>query len=314
MRALFVAVLIVGTLWAVSACSATKNAPPKTASIAPPPRAATQPSNYAGLHNVVAYGDTLYSGAVPEGAEGFETLRDMGVKTIISVDGATPEVELAKKYGLRYVHLPIGYNGMTDERKLEIARAVQDLPGPVYIHCHHGKHRSAAAAGAAAVSLGMLTREQALAEMKVSGTAANYTGLWACVQEASPVSKQRLATVSNAFPETTKIGDFAEMMVHVDETFDHLKAVEKAGWKVPADHPDLVPAAEAGKLADLFRNAPQPKAKAQTEEFGAWMRIAADRVATVEKSLLSTATSQQLSDELKLVAQSCTQCHAKYRD
>jgi protein tyrosine phosphatase (PTP) superfamily phosphohydrolase (DUF442 family) len=263
---------------------------------------------------VVAYGNALYSGAVPEGDAGFETLRDMGVKTVISVDGAAPEVELAKKYGLRYVHLPIGYNGMTDQRKLEIARAVQDLPGPVYIHCHHGKHRSAAAAGAAAVTLGFLTREQALAEMKVSGTATNYTGLWACVEDASPASREQLSAAGNAFPETSRISDFAEVMVHVDEAFDHLKVVEKAGWKVPADHPDLIPAAEAGKLADLFRNAPQPKASAQTEEFTQWMRTAADRTADVEESLLSASAPQQLSDQLKLVAQSCTQCHAKYRD
>ncbi len=32
------------------------------------------------------------------------------------------------------------------------AKAVRDLPGKIYIHCHHGKHRSAAAAATACVT------------------------------------------------------------------------------------------------------------------------------------------------------------------
>jgi protein tyrosine phosphatase (PTP) superfamily phosphohydrolase (DUF442 family) len=304
-----------GAALALAACTATTQSQPPSARIAPPPRSATQPADYQGLLNVVTYGDALYCGAVPEGAEGFKTLAAMGVKTILTVDGAAPDVELARQFGMRYVHLPIGYDGMTKERTLEIARAVQDLPGPIYIHCHHGKHRSAAATGAAAVTLGLLTREQALAEMKVSGTAANYTGLWQAVRDAAPATPQELAKASNVFPETSPIGDLAEVMVHVDETFDHLKAIEKAGWNVPADHPDLVPVAEAGRLTELFRNAPKPKPAARTEEFDAWIKAQADHASAVEQALLSgDSTPQALSAKLKLVAQSCTQCHAKYRD
>src|SRR4051812_38582828 len=81
--------------------------------IDPPSRAATQPANYQGLHNVVTYADGLYCGSVPEGKAGFATLAAIGIKTIISVDGATPEVELASKFGLRYVHLPVGYDGIS---------------------------------------------------------------------------------------------------------------------------------------------------------------------------------------------------------
>jgi hypothetical protein len=32
------------------------------------------------------------------------------VKTIVSVDGGKPDVETARKHGIRYVHLPIGYD------------------------------------------------------------------------------------------------------------------------------------------------------------------------------------------------------------
>jgi hypothetical protein len=55
------------------------------------------------------------------------------------------------------------------------------------------------------------------------------------------------------FPEITKPDSMVAAMVVIDEAFDRLKLVEKNGWKVPADHPDLAPAADAGKLADLLR-------------------------------------------------------------
>jgi protein tyrosine phosphatase (PTP) superfamily phosphohydrolase (DUF442 family) len=108
----------------------------------------------AGLHNVFPITDKFYSGSCPEGEAGFGSLRALGVRTVISVDGARPDVELARKHGLRYVHLPIGYDGVPRQQALRIARAVRDLPGPVYLHCHHGKHRGPVTASADSPSRG----------------------------------------------------------------------------------------------------------------------------------------------------------------
>src|SRR5262245_34504268 len=74
-----------------------------------------------GLHNVHRITDKLLSGSRPEGDEGFRLLRDLGVKTVMSVDGARPEVERARKYGLRYVHLPFGYDGPPREQVWRVA-------------------------------------------------------------------------------------------------------------------------------------------------------------------------------------------------
>src|SRR3984893_602801 len=84
-----------------------------------------------GLHNVFRLTDKLYSGSSREGREGFASLVQLGIQTVISVDGARPDVETAHKFGLRYVHLPIGYDGVPPEQGLRIAKAVRDLPGPV---------------------------------------------------------------------------------------------------------------------------------------------------------------------------------------
>src|SRR5688572_19279104 len=58
----------------------------------------------------LADGGVLYSGGQPDGDAGFASLEKLGVKTVISVDGARPEIDVAKSHGMRYVHLPIGYN------------------------------------------------------------------------------------------------------------------------------------------------------------------------------------------------------------
>lgn len=282
----------------------------------PPALQADKPANYPGLHNVVTYSDGLYSGSVPEGDEGFDTLVGMGVRTIISVDGALPEVDEATARGMRYVHLPIGYNGMGAERTLEIAKAIHDLPGPVYVHCHHGKHRSAGATAAAAVTLGKLSTDAATARMKVSGTAPNYTGLYKCAAVAAPVDERTLAALPAYFPERSSPTGLVQSMTAIDEANDELKAIEKAGWKTPADHLDLVPVAIAGRMADLFRTGAEDNAaKAHSQEFRDWLLAESKQLEAIEAGLASgTLLADELSKRMKAVQQSCKDCHAKYRD
>jgi protein tyrosine phosphatase (PTP) superfamily phosphohydrolase (DUF442 family) len=286
--------------------------------LALPTLADTKPRDFSGIHNVVAYHNGYVSGSVPEGEAGFASLQAMGIKTIISVDGAVPEVDLAAKYGMRYVHLPIGYNGFDDTRKKELARASRDAlaDGPVYVHCHHGKHRSAGAAAAAASTLGWLTPDQGVARMKVSGTAAAYTGLFACAQTATPVDASVIDAVPASFPPISRPSGFVQGMVDADEAFEHLIAIEKAGWKVPADHPDLVPAAEAGRLADLLRHmAESEHALKHPLDFADFLRKNSAEAQALEDAIVADKfDAAALSKLLKAVNTSCKDCHTKYRN
>ena len=282
----------------------------------PPTLEETAPADYPGLHNVVAYATDFYSGGVPEGQTAFDTLKRWGVRTIISVDGAMPELEAAKARGIRYVHLPIGYNGFDEERKLQLARAVRDLEKPIYLHCHHGKHRSAGAAGTVAVSLGWLDNAQALGRMKVSGTAKNYTGLFRCTEQAAKVMDAVLDRVPAEFPEISKPSGMVDAMVHIDEVNDHLKLIEKAGWKAPGDHPDLVPVAEAGRLVDLFRVLHQDDVtKAKPTDFAQMLASSESGAQKLEDGLTSGMPDvAALSATFKAINASCKECHSRYRD
>jgi hypothetical protein len=278
----------------------------------------TKPRDYPGAHNVVAYYDGYYSGSAPEGNAGFDTLQGMGIKTIISVDGAVPEVAYAQERGIRYIHLPIGYNGFAEERKLQLVRATRDAmkEGPVYIHCHHGKHRSAGAAAAVVASLGWGTPEEGVARMKVSGTAANYKGLYACASAATVISVATIDSVPASFPSTWQPSGYVQGMIEIDEVFEHLKEIEKAGWASPPHHPDLVPVAEAGRLADLYRVLNDTNyVKSKPSELATLMRESNSTAQTLEDMLAAGDKDVAvLSAQFKLVGASCKDCHAKHRD
>ena len=287
-------------------------------SIAGPAVSEQAPRDLPGIHNVVAYHEDFYSGSAPEGVAGFGTLADIGVKTIISVDGAVPDVEAARALGMRYIHLPIGYDGIDEERKLDLVRATRDAmrDGPVYIHCHHGKHRSAGAAGAIAVSLGWSSPNEMVERMKVSGTSPSYTGLYGCTVAAVTLPSDVIDSVDPVFPEVSMPAGLVKAMVEIDEINERLKLIARAQWRVPADHPDLVAIAEAGRMADILRLlGDDERVKSEPAEFIESMRAHAEEAAALEHMLDSpTPDAARLSAHFELMQASCKDCHRRFRD
>lgn len=268
------------------------------------------------LENAHVVTAKVISGAQPEGDESFEALRDMGIKTIVSVDGATPDVARAHKFGLTYVHLPITYSGVTPEEGKAIAKALAELPGPIYLHCHHGKHRSAAAVAVACVYNGTLAPERAESVLETFGTGANYKGLWKAAREARPVSPEELRDLKVEFVEAKKIPPLAEAMVSVDERFDHIKATQKAGWRAPADHPDLDPAHEALQLDELFTELGRnDRSHAGKADFARMLAEAEAGAKALRAALAATPVDGRAADAaFKRVAGTCAACHKGYRD
>jgi len=311
-----------GVLFAGSAAATRPRAHAQPGATTPPAAAPTmadtKPRDYAGLHNVVAYYTNYFSGSVPEGKAGFDTLKGMGIKTIISVDGAEPDLAEAKARGMRYIHLPIGYNGFDEKRKLELTRATRDAmkDGPVYIHCHHGKHRSAGAAAAVAASLGWITPDEGVARMKVSGTAPNYKGLYACARESAALEPAVIDAVSASFPEVFRPDGMVKSMIAIDHAFDHIKLIQKSNWAAPADHPDLVPVAEAGHIADIYRFLESDaRTLAKPADFLAMMKRAGAEAQALEDLLAAPKPdATRLGAQFKLLDASCKDCHVKYRD
>jgi hypothetical protein len=270
-----------------------------------------------GLHNVFRISDRLYSGSSPEGDEGFQSLHELGVRTVISVDGAKPDVARARKFALRYVHIPFGYDGVPRQTGLRLARAVRDLPGPIYLHCHHGKHRGPAAA---AVVQRCLDRrcgtEQALAWLRLAGTDPHYVGLFAAPGRFHLLNDEELERVSPQFPEVATLTVLAEQMVTIDERWERIKRVRAAGWKVPPNHPDLDPAHEALLLREAYREAGRgPQLRQRSEELHRWMVEAEEGAKELEAVLrMGKGEHPAIEKAYQRAAGACSRCHARYRD
>jgi protein tyrosine phosphatase (PTP) superfamily phosphohydrolase (DUF442 family) len=276
----------------------------------------------AGVENLYRLGPGLYSGAQPEGEAGFSALKRLGVRTIISVDGATPDVDAARRQGIRYVHLPVGYDGIPPEQAVRLVKAVRDLPGPAFIHCHHGKHRGPAAAALGGVAAQGWTREQARSWLEKAGTSPAYRGLFASVDRFVPPSDADLARLTEAdLPERAEVPDLVEAMVRIDAHWDHLQAVQKAGFRPPRDAPDLDPPHEALMLAEQFRELlRQDATRARGGDFLRAMDEAREAATDLEATLRTLgpapteAATARVESAFKRSARSCTSCHARYRD
>lgn len=271
------------------------------------------------LHNVYRATPQVLSGSQPEGDAAFAWLAAQGVKTIVSVDGARPDVEAARKYGLRYVHLPIGYDGVPTNRVAELAKLAATVPGPFYVHCHHGKHRGpAAAAVLCEVSAGWSPAE-AEAYLKQAGTAVDYSGLYRSVREFRPPPASTLAILTNALPEVAATGGLVQSMVAADSTAERLRECQQAGWRPPPAHPDVTPAHEALQLWEGLREMQRSEVvKSKAAEF--LKLLAANEAAAGELHQLLKApvpadsATNKLDAAFRRVMESCTACHRQFRN
>jgi hypothetical protein len=175
-----------------------------------------------------------------------------------------------------------------------------------------------------------MSNAAAAERMKVSQTAESYKGLWACTAKAAPMMAAAIDAARADFPEVTKPDSMVAAMVAVDEAFDRLKLVEKNGWTVPVDHPDLAPTADAGKLADLLRLLIDDPFLAKLDdagksEFNVLLVDGAAKASTLEEAMVRLkigASASKLTDEenallksaMAAVGANCKACHVKYRD
>lgn len=271
-------------------------------------------SNAVGLHNVYRLGDALYSGSSPDDGAAFTSLSQLGIKTIISVDGAAPDLEGARAHGMRYVHLPITYGSVPHETLIGLVRATQELPGPIYVHCHHGKHRGPAAAVALWRCLDhRVTTDQAMATMKLIGTADRYQGLYDSVRDPHCPTAAELKGAKFELPELSHVPPLAKTMADIDRMWDRV-AVPVVARNSTTLSMQLTTAYD---IAELFREAArlgdvldemQPEFTEIEKDLEKLAEIIKDEVR------LPSEVNTRRADAVALVKTHCDRCHAKFRD
>jgi protein tyrosine phosphatase (PTP) superfamily phosphohydrolase (DUF442 family) len=265
------------------------------------------------LPNLIQVTPAVYCGGLPAGNRAFQELKQLGIRTIISVDAAAPDLELARQVGLRYVHLPHGYDGISPQRGHELARAVRDLPRPIYIHCHHGKHRSPAAAAVACVEAGELPVDQSLTLLELAGTGRHYRGLFATVGRARPVDGAVLDAADSAFPPLSPVPPMAEMMVAAQETLDRLTRSEANGWR-PSSDPAQDPAHQAVLLAEHYTETARLKESLHRPQAFRDLLTAGEKEAHLLEESLNHTRHEEASNRLSTLTNNCQACHQLFRD
>ncbi len=265
-----------------------------------------------GVHNLFRVSERIYSGSQPEGDTGFASLKKLGIKTVISVDGARPEIEIARKYGMKYVHLPIGYDGIPRETMLRLAKAVLVLPGPFFVHCHHGKHRGPAAVAA----IGLCTDKgcrasDAAAFMQQAKTDPKYKGLYAVPEKFQPPTEEELKRIAPEFPETAAVDDLTEAMTRVDHEFEILLPLTME--KAPNNAEQVKQAAVL--LNEHFREIERfPETKDRSEEYRQDLRESVQFSEKLYQLLQGEKKEQESRKMAKALKQTCTRCHERDRD
>ncbi len=231
-----------------------------------------------------------------------------------------PDAELAAKYGMKYVHVPIQYKGISRDEVARIAKTFREQPGPFFVHCFHGKHRGPAAAEIGRLVLDGISRETALAEMRQwCGTAQSYEGLYDTIAHAEIPDEGTTRALEWNFPAASPLDGVAGAMVQISRADDYLKALSKAKWEPDPAHPDVDPLNESSKLASLFeRSLVLEELAVRPADFRQWMQDAKAQSAALRDAVHAlkggTGTVEQADLAYKALAETCTACHDVYRN
>lgn len=122
-----------------------------------------------GILNFYPVSDDLYRGGQPT-AESFARLKDMGIRTVISLRTFNTCAERLEGLGLQYVHISFKANHPEDEDVVRFLKVVSDPDNlPAFVHCKWGTDRCGMMAALYRIVLQCWTKKDALAEMRRLG-------------------------------------------------------------------------------------------------------------------------------------------------
>ena len=280
--------LLIATILLAAACH--RPVPPS------PPAAVALPPT-PGLANLHRWNESLLTGGAPEGDAAFDALQKLGVRTLVSVDALPPDLGRAAARGMIYAHLPIGYDRVPPGRAFGLAKVLRDSPGPVYLHCHHGKHRGPCSAVAALRCLGRLG-DDPRGQLARVGTDPHYAGLIDSALTVTVPGAGELDALPAVFPSRAEVAPLAELMVAMDGAFAELKAR-------PTPEGAL-------QLAELYREANRlPEVERRGPDFA--RQLADGERAALELKAAPAGEGGAGRLVARLGAQ-CKACHGRYRD
>jgi protein tyrosine phosphatase (PTP) superfamily phosphohydrolase (DUF442 family) len=314
-RASFVLVLC------IAGCGSESAPPPDAAAPAPGQKTAAaatpgpQSLELPGLKNVVRVNDKLYCGSQPQTPEAFAELQKLGVKTVICIDAVTPLAMTASQAGLKYVHIPCGFQN-AEEMAPRLQAALDANAAPFYVHCHNGRPRTPALVAMLARSTAGWNDDQVRKFLDDNGVTDTYPGLRRAALEYRPSEAKPGSPEPVAAP--TKTTPVAQTMASLLADWDPLQAASAKGFAT-AD------AAETAALAQNAKNAAKrfddlaitPIMREWDPDFVTQLKNCAKELRELDKQLQAPEFPTQRDAAVarfKAISAQCGACHKQYRN
>lgn len=264
---------------------------------------------WRGLENVFRLSPRVFSGSEPDRPSDFQTLSEADIEVVVSVDGARPDVGAARARGLRYVHIPVGYSGLSRQAELALVRVMREYPGKIYVHCHHGKHRGPAAAAIACMADGAVDQAGAKRILQAAGTDEAYAGLWQGVaQFEMPRTDEQLPELLEAAEQ----GGRGQAMAELAAAFENLEQLAANDWRPMEGRTDLSPAHEALLVWEGLRESYRLTDDRQTKMLSVLTLAIAD--AQELRNQVEAGDWRPASGRMLALKDTCTECHRRFRD
>ncbi len=147
------------------------------------PRWAKRLGGLPGLENVGEVAPGIYRGAQPKGKEGYDSLRKLGVKTVVNLRDLHDETEAVTGDGLTAIRIPLvadvrGSRPPTTEDMGRFLSILRDpAQRPVYFHCAFGADRTGTMCAVYRMEVCGWTPDEAFKEMEAFGFHTVWTSL-----------------------------------------------------------------------------------------------------------------------------------------
>ena len=134
------------------------------------------PIQKEGLANFYKVSDILYRAEQPT-SKGFQSLQDMGIKTIVNFRAHHSDEKKMKGLTMKYIQIPINTWSLSDKDVEQFLKVMADPDNyPVLVHCQHGADRTGTMVAVYRMVFENWSKEDAIKEM--TGKTFGYHRVW----------------------------------------------------------------------------------------------------------------------------------------
>jgi hypothetical protein len=257
--------------------------------------------------------DLILAGDATPDAAALEDLRNLGVRTVISIDQAPPDVFLVAGKGLESIHSPIRFGQPDPGELMTVLSAMAATTGPYYFHGGGNDSRGLWVGAMATAWNERRAGTRAVRLLHAMDFPADLSAYWlAAVDDAFDLGQDRVRAIPADFHARRQPAPARVWMHQALRSFVVLREAEEAGWVSAPSHGRTTPDFEAEALADTLER----WVALQGSEHPGWVpgiEAAAARARALAGALRERDPAA-VADAWSGLRSACMECHNAHRE